>query len=263
MSDDRSPERPLQDHVIAVTAGAGGIGLVIARHLHALGARLAICDVDETALASVAAELDGTQTARVDVSDDAAVARFFDAIEDRRGRLDALINNAGIAGETGAVEEIDPGAFRHCLHVGLGGQFTCAHHAVPLLRAAGGGSIVCMSSVAGKHGYAYRTPYAATKFGVIGLAQSLAKELGPENIRVNAILPGFVEGPRMSAVIAERARQEGIDAAAMHERYVERVSLRRMVTAEDVAATVGFLLSPPGRNISGQSIAVDGNVETL
>ena len=132
-----------------------------------------------------------------------------------------------------------------------------------MIRKAGGGSIVNMSSAAGRFGYAFRTPYAAAKWGVIGFTQSLAKELGPDNIRVNAILPGIVKGQRMDRVIAARAKQLGVSHKEMEKRYLERVSLRRMVTHEDIAETVMFLLSGAGANISGQSIGVDGNVESL
>ncbi len=248
---------------VAITAGAGGIGLAIARQLHQLGCRLAICDVSEDALAATAAALPGVAVCRADVSSEADVAGFFDTIGRTLGGLDTMINNAGIAGPTGGVEEISPDDWRRCLDIGLTGQFLCTRLAVPLIRAAGGGSIVNMSSAAGKHGYAYRTPYAAAKFGVIGFTQSLAKELGPDNIRVNAILPGIVAGPRMEAVIRNRAAQLSLSYEEMETRYLEKVSLRRMVTPEDVAATVAFLLSDAGRNLSGQSLAVDGNVETL
>ena len=194
---------------------------------------------------------------------EADVARLFDDVKASLGGLDALINNAGIAGPTGGVEDIRPEDWRRTIDVCLTGQFLCAHHAVPLLKAAGGGAIVNLSSAAGRFGYAFRTPYSAAKFGVIGLTQSLAKELGPANIRVNAILPGIVEGPRMTGVIAARAKQTGVSYEAMEKTYLERVSMRRMVTASDVAATIAYLLSPAGRNISGQSIGVDANVETL
>jgi NAD(P)-dependent dehydrogenase (short-subunit alcohol dehydrogenase family) len=120
-----------------------------------------------------------------------------------------------------------------------------------------------MSSAAGRHGYAFRTPYSSAKFGVIGFTQSLAKELGPSNIRVNAILPGIVEGPRIESVIRARAGQLGVSYGDMEKQYLERVSLRRMVSPHDVAAMVLFLLSPMGDNLSGQSLGVDGNVETL
>ena len=100
-----------------------------------------------------------------------------------------------------------------------------------MLKAAGGGAIVNLSSAAGRFGYAFRTPYSAAKWGVIGFTQSLAKELGPANIRVNAILPGIVEGPRMSGVIDARAKQTGVTYAEMEKTYLDRISLRRMVTA--------------------------------
>lgn len=248
---------------VAITAGAAGIGLAIARRLHAAGCRVAVCDVSETALQAAADALPGIVAVMADVSSEDDVERFFQSVRSHLGGLDAMINNAGIAGPTGGVDEIAPEDWRRCLDIGLTGQFLCTRLAVPMLKAAGGGSIVNMSSAAGRHGYAFRTPYAAAKFGVIGFTQSLAKELGPENIRVNAILPGIVSGPRMEGVIRDRARQLGLDYAAMEARYLEKVSLRRMVSPDDVAAMVAFLLSDAGRNISGQSLGVDGNVETL
>ena len=132
-----------------------------------------------------------------------------------------------------------------------------------MIRKAGGGAIVNMSSAAGRFGYAFRTPYSSAKWGIIGFTQSLAKEVGPDNIRVNAILPGIVEGPRMTGVIRDRAAQLGIAYDEMESRYLEKVSLRRMVSPQDVADMVLFLLSPAGKNISGQSLGVDGNVEAL
>jgi NAD(P)-dependent dehydrogenase (short-subunit alcohol dehydrogenase family) len=174
-----------------------------------------------------------------------------------------LVNNAGIAGPTGGVEEIEPAEWRRCIDIDLTGQFLCARRAVPLLKAAGGGAIINMSSAAGRHGYAYRTPYAAAKWGVIGFTQSLAKELGPAGIAVNAILPGIVKGARIENVIRARAAQLGVSNADMEKQYLEKVSLRRMVAAEDVAHMVLFLASPLGRNVSGQSLGVCGNVEAL
>lgn len=248
---------------IAITAGAGGIGLEIARLLHTLGARLAISDIDTQALQAVRKELGDCLIAQADVSDEASVDAFFDTIQSEFGGLDALINNAGIAGPTGKIHEISPADWRSCIDICLTGQYLCARRAVPMMIAAGGGALVNMSSAAGKHGYAFRSPYSAAKFGVIGLTQSLAKELGPDNIRVNAILPGIVAGPRMEGVIRDRAEASGMSFEAMCASYLDKISLRRMVTCEDVAATVAFLLSDAGANLSGQSLAVDGNVETL
>ena len=248
---------------VLVTAGASGIGRAIADLLAEAGAKVHICDVDEAALAGFRRDRPKLGATNTDVADDAAVDRLFQEVQTELGGLDALVNNAGVAGPTGPVEEIDPQAWRRCLEVGLTGQFLCARRAVPLLKAAGRGVIINMSSVAGRLGYAFRTPYSATKWGVIGFTQSLAKELGPANITVNAILPGIVEGPRIEGVIRARAETLGISYEEMEGRYLERISLRRMVSSEDVANMVLFLVSPLGRNISGQSLSVCGNVETL
>src|SRR5262249_29797820 len=142
-----------------------------------------------------------TTAIQADVAVETDVDRLFETAGRELGGLDLFVNNAGIAGPTGAVEAIDPADWRRCLEVCLTGQFLCAQRAVPMLRQAGGGAIVNMSSAAGRLGYAFRTPYAAAKWGVIGFTQSLAKEVGPDNIRVNAILPGVVEGPRIEGVI--------------------------------------------------------------
>ena len=248
---------------IVVTAGAAGIGLSIARQLKAQGARLAICDVDAAALDRAKSELGAELAIPADVSDESQMEDYFRRVADTLGGLDALVNNAGIAGPTGGVEEITPADWRRCLDICLTGQFLCAHFAVPLLRQAGGGAIVNMSSSAGRFGYAFRTPYASAKWGVIGLTQSLAKELGPHDIRVNAILPGIIEGPRMEKVIADRATQKGLSHDDMKAEYISRISLRRMTPPDDVADIVAFLISDAGRNLSGQSFPVDGNLETL
>jgi NAD(P)-dependent dehydrogenase (short-subunit alcohol dehydrogenase family) len=248
---------------VLVTAGASGIGRAIVDMLALHGARIHICDVADDALAEFSRAYPDHGATKADVSSDDDTARLFEDIKTRLGGLDVLVNNAGIAGPTGAVEDISPAEWRRCIDVDLTGQFLCAHHAVPLIKQAGGGAIINMSSAAGRHGYAFRTPYSAAKFGIIGFTQSLAKELGPANIRVNAILPGIVEGPRMEKVIRDRAGQLGISYKDMERRYLERVSLRRMVSPHDVAAMVVFLLSPMGENLSGQSLGVDGNVETL
>ncbi|MFT7595350.1 MAG: NAD(P)-dependent dehydrogenase (short-subunit alcohol dehydrogenase family) [Paracoccaceae bacterium] len=187
MSDAQTLCLPgLNGQRVAITAGGNGIGLAIARVLHAQGARVAICDLDAAALKSASAELGDCPSIVADVSDPDAVDHFFDMVQDRLGGLDALINNAGIAGPTGGIEDIAVEDWKRCIDICLTGQFLCARRAVPMLKAAKGGSIVSMSSAAGKHGYAFRTPYSSAKFGIIGLTQSLAKELGPDNIRVKA-----------------------------------------------------------------------------
>ena len=258
-----SSAKPVAGLRVIVTAGASGIGRAIADTLIANGAQVAVCDVSDEFLNDFKKSHPMAYATKADVASDGDVAALFAGAGKALGGLDALINNAGIAGPTGRVEEITPAEWRRCIEVCLTGQFLCAHHAVPLIRKAGGGAIVNMSSAAGRFGYAFRTPYSSAKWGIIGFTQSLAKEVGPDNIRVNAILPGIVEGPRMTGVIRARAEQLGIGYDEMESRYLEKVSLRRMVSPQDVADMVLFLLSPGGKNISGQSLGVDGNVEAL
>jgi NAD(P)-dependent dehydrogenase (short-subunit alcohol dehydrogenase family) len=246
-----------------VTAGASGIGLAIVETLLAHGARVHICDVDENALARFRREHPAAGATVADVADEARVGRLFDEAAAALGGLDVLVNNAGIAGPTRPVEEIDPAEWRRTVDVNMTGQFYCLRRAVPLLKRSEDGAIVAISSVAGRLGYAYRLPYAATKWAIVGMVQSLAKELGPAGIRVNAVLPGIVEGPRIERVISDRAAAVGVPIEEMRQQYLDKVSLRRMVSAQDVANMVLFLCSPAGRNISGQALSVCGNVETL
>ncbi|HEX3984109.1 MAG TPA: SDR family oxidoreductase [Acidisoma sp.] len=247
---------------VLVTAGASGIGRAIAEVFVEDGAKVHVCDINEAALADCAKRL-GVTTSIADVSDEAQVKRMVEDAGGALGGLDVLINNAGIAGPTGTVDEIATEAWRSTIDINLNGQFYCAHYAVPFLRAAGEGAIINMSSSAGRFGYAYRTPYSASKWAIIGFTQSLAKELGPDGIRVNAILPGIVKGPRMEGVIRARAEQSGVSYEEMEAEYLNRISLRHMVTPDDVASAVIFLCTQAGWNISGQSIAVCGNVESL
>ncbi len=248
---------------VLVTAGASGIGRAIADLFLDQGAQVHICDVSDTFLADFRSTHPKAGCTKADVSSDSEVKHLFNEIEKSLGGLDILVNNAGIAGPTGGVDEISSEEWRRTLDICLTGQYLCAHHAVPMLKQAGGGAIINLSSAAGRFGYAFRSPYAAAKWGVIGFTQSLAKELGPENIRVNAILPGIVEGTRITGVIQARADQYGVSYAEMEKTYLDRVSMRRMVTAQDVATAALYLASPAGRNISGQSLGVDANVETL
>jgi NAD(P)-dependent dehydrogenase (short-subunit alcohol dehydrogenase family) len=248
---------------VLVTGGAGGIGLAIARHLSARGARVHVCDIDRERLAGLPGAHPGIHASECDVADPLAVESLFRAVKAELGGLDALVNNAAITGPFGPVEEQSPAEWARAISINLVGQFHCVQRAVPLLREAGGGSIVNLSSVAGRLGYPLRTAYASSKWAIVGLTESLAMELGPDNIRVNAILPGIVENERHLRQQAAQAERLGIPVEEMHERYVRNISLRRKVSEEDVAELVAFVCSPPGRSISGQSLGVCGNVETM
>jgi NAD(P)-dependent dehydrogenase (short-subunit alcohol dehydrogenase family) len=253
----------VRDLRVLVTAGAGGIGRTIAEMFAAAGARVHITDIDGAAIDEVAAVAGVTGTAG-DAASPGDVDRVLSDLVAALGGLDVLINNVGVAGPTGTVESYDDDDVGRAIDVNLKSHFYFLNRCVPLLKASpGNASVLAMSSVAGRLGYPLRTPYAATKWGIIGLVKSLAVELGPDGIRANAILPGVVRGPRMDAVIAGRAAALGISADEVRETYLRKTSLRRMVEAEDVASLAMFLASSLSRNITGQAISVDGHVEYL
>lgn len=248
---------------VVVTAGAQGIGLAITEAFVAAGAQVHICDVNDDFLAAAKSKFPDVSQSRTDVSNADQVDAMFAALTGRWGALDVLVNNAGIAGPTARVEDTDLTEWSQTIAVNLTGPFLCTRRAVPMLKAAGGGSIVNLSSAAGRLGFPLRTPYSASKFGVIGLTESWAMELGPSKIRVNAILPGVVAGERQERVIAAKAAAYGIDHEEMRQRLLSKVSLRAMVTAQDIANQIIFICSPAGASISGQSLSVCGNVEHL
>jgi len=256
--------RPTPNLRVLVTAGASGIGAVIARAFHEAGSRVHVCDIDRAALDRLNADTPGITGSMADASVAGDVDLVFDDVLGALGGLDVLVNNAGIAGPTGPIESIDGAGWERTIAVNLNSQYYFARRAVPLLKqSVANPSLIAMGSVAGRLGYAFRTPYASTKWAVVGLMKSLAIELGPHGIRVNAILPGTVDGERIRGVIAARAAAVGVSIEAMSEQYLNKISLRRMVTADDVAALALFLCSPAARNVTGQAISVDGNLEYL
>jgi len=248
---------------VLITAGAAGIGLETARAFAEEGARVHVCDVDAAALERLAASDPSLTATPCDVADRAAVRRLFEEALDVLGGLDVLVNNAGIAGPTAAVDEIAPQEWDRCVEVCLTSQFNCTRLAVEHLKRSDNPSIVNLSSAAGRLGFALRTPYAAAKWGVVGFTKSLAVELGPFGIRANAILPGVVEGERIRRVFEGKARARNVGVAEIEAEALSRVSLRTMVTARQIADQIVFLASPRGRTISGQAISVCGDTQML
>src|SRR5919107_1928573 len=243
---------------VAVSAGAAGIGRVMADSFAACGARIFLCDVDREALTvcphpSVFADVEGPE----------GCGAFMDAALQHLGGLDVLLNNAGIAGPTARVEDVAPEDLSRTWKIDLEAMFHCARRAVPALRAAGGGSIVNLSSAAGRFGFALRSPYAAAKWGVVGFTKSLSIELGPDRIRVNAILPGLVAGDRIRRVLESKAQAKSRSFAEQEAEALQPVSLRCYVTPQDIANMALYLCSPFGATISGQALAVDGDMQSL
>ncbi|MSP49143.1 MAG: SDR family oxidoreductase [Alphaproteobacteria bacterium] len=261
MAKRKAPDLSVAGLKVLITAGAAGIGRAIAEAFADGGAHVEVCDVAKEALADLKKARPDIPGHLADVADPKAIARFF--AKAAKGGLDVLVNNAGIAGPTAPIDEIRPEDWHATVDINLNSMFHCTRLAVPLLKKAGGGSIINLSSVAGRLGFPLRTPYAATKWAVVGLTKSLAMELGPHKIRVNAIQPGIVRGPRIDRVIAARAKATGVTFDQQRKLLLSKVSLRTDVTAEDVAAMALFLASSAGARISGQALSVCGNVETL
>jgi NAD(P)-dependent dehydrogenase (short-subunit alcohol dehydrogenase family) len=246
---------------VLLTAGAGGIGLAIARAFHAEGARVYICDIDEAALARAAAELPGLMTRLCNVADRAAVEAMVADAAQRLGGIDVLINNAGMGGPTKPVHELDPADWDAVLRVNLTGAFDVARLAIPHLIANGRGVILNMASAAGRFGYANRSPYSSSKWALIGLTKTLAIELGEYNIRVNAIAPGAVAGERADRVFQGRAQLSGRTIEEEKRLGLANQSLKELVDPVDIAKLAVFLASDAGKSISGQVVPIDGNMQ--
>jgi NAD(P)-dependent dehydrogenase (short-subunit alcohol dehydrogenase family) len=253
----------IKDLRVLVTAGAGGIGLEIARAFVREGARVHICDVDAAALAA-AKKSDPQLTQSVcDVADRGQVSKLFDDALNALGGLDCLVNNAGIAGPTGKVEEINPEDWDRCLAIDITGQFNCVRLAVPHLKQSRNASIMNLSSQAGKHGFPLRSAYAAAKWGVIGFTKSIAIELGGFGIRVNALLPGLVAGDRIRRVIEAKSQENGMSFKDQEAAMFRSVSIKDYVTPQQLADMVVYTSSPRAKTISGQAISVCGDTNML
>ncbi len=248
---------------VLVTAGAAGIGLEIARAFVREGAKVHVCDVDAKALAAIAKSDPALTRSTCDVADRAQVAQLFKDAQATLGGLDCLVNNAGIAGPTGRADEIHVEDWDRCIAINLTGQFNCARLAIPLLLKSQNPSIMNLSSQAGKHGFALRSPYAASKWGVIGFTKSLSIELGEHGIRVNALLPGIVAGDRQRRVLEAKAQAKGIGYAEMETLVFGNTSIKDYVTPQQLADLVVFTASPRAKTVSGQSLSVCGDTRML
>ncbi|WP_137387714.1 SDR family oxidoreductase [Rhodoligotrophos defluvii] len=248
---------------VAISGAASGIGLEMARAFVREGARVFIGDVDRNALDALKATDPEIASAPCDVADRAAASSWFDRCIDTLGGLDCLINNAGIAGPTANVETLDPEEWDRTLAVNISGQFNLTRLAVRHLRRSANASILNMSSAAGRLGFALRTPYAASKWAVVGFTKSLAKELGPDGVRANALLPGLVDGERIRKVFASKAAARGITADEQEAAALALVSMRKLVPTSELADMAVYLASPHGASISGQAISICGDLEAL
>ena len=241
-----------------VTAGGNGIGRETVIAMHDIGARVFTCDIDKSALSTLP---EGIETFDCDVSNADELNHIFDQL--LPGGLDILVNNAGVSGPTKAIEDVTNEEWNHCMSVCIDAQFYCARRVVPVFKKQQSGVIINLISGAGILGFPNRGPYVAAKWAVTGFTKTLAMELGPENIRVNGIVPGNVKGDRMERVIHAHAEAEGIDPSEVRRLYSKGTSMQCYVDPKEIAGTICFLASNYGRHISGQILGIDGNTETL
>jgi NAD(P)-dependent dehydrogenase (short-subunit alcohol dehydrogenase family) len=246
---------------VSITAGASGIGREIARAFDENGASVFVCDIDADALAELERELPGVHTAMCDIGNRPDIERMMEAGVAALGGLDVLVNNAGIAGPTTPVEQYDPGAWDTVVRINLTSTFDVTRLAIPHLKRSDAGVIINMSSVAGRFGYANRSAYCATKWGIVGFTKTLSIELGEFGIRANAILPGAVAGPRIERVFEGRAQASGQTVEQVKASAMANQSIKRLVDSRDIAALAVFLASDSAKAISGQMLPIDNDMQ--
>jgi NAD(P)-dependent dehydrogenase (short-subunit alcohol dehydrogenase family) len=250
----------LDDRVAIVTGGGRGIGREIVLALAGEGANVVVSGRQRDVLEQTAAEIEHLGRRALftvtDVSNETQVDHMVAAAIEQFGKIDILVNNAGIAGPTADVTKVSRSAWDETIAINLTGAFLCSRAVVPHMVKRGSGKIINISSVAGKMAYALRSPYAASKWGMLGLSASLAQELGPHNIQVNAICPGPTAGERMASVIAGRAKELGRTEDEVELLYVQGTALKRMVDPKHVAAAVLFFCSEAGNSITGEALEV-------
>jgi NAD(P)-dependent dehydrogenase (short-subunit alcohol dehydrogenase family) len=250
----------LAGKVSIVTGGGRGIGLAIALRFAEEGSAVVVSGTSKGALEGAAAEIrnrGGRSLSQIaDVADEAQVRALVGACLSEFGQIDILVNNAGIAGPTALVTDVKLEDWERTLGVNLTGAYLCAKHALPHMIARGRGRIINITSVAGLKGYAWRSPYCASKWGMIGLTQTLAEEVGRYDITCNAIAPGPVRGPRIEQVISNRAKEMNRSYEEVERDYVGPTALKRMADEADIAAMALFLASDEGRNITGETLNI-------
>ncbi|MDP6727489.1 MAG: SDR family oxidoreductase [Gammaproteobacteria bacterium] len=251
---------------ILISAAADGIGWTIAKSCLEKGYSVYLSDINQQKIDEIKDHPlinNKIFIDNVDANNPDSIEKYFDSIKEKTTTIDALINNVGIAGPTGPMESLSISDWKRTIEVNINGHFYFTKHAIPLLKANNGGSIINISSTAGLFGFPLRTAYAASKWAVIGITKSLAMELGDFNVRVNAICPGSVAGDRMKRVIEAKAKSIGVPEEELQQDYESMVSLKTFVDKEDIASMALFLISNKAKRISGQVMTVDGNTERM
>lgn len=244
---------------VLITAGGAGIGREFARAFSALGDKVFVCDIDDKAVAEAQKQIPGLIATRCDMSKRAEIEKMVPDALAKLGGLDVLINNAGIAGMTLPVDQFPPDDWDKVIAVNITGMFDVCRLAIPELKKSKAGVIINMSSVAGRGGFANRSPYAATKWGVIGFTKTLAMELGEWGIRANAIAPGAVDGDRIQRVFQGRSQLSGRSMDEVKKEAFAQQSIDGFIDPKDIAQLAVFLASDAAKSISGQVVPIDND----
>lgn len=246
---------------VVVTGGGNSVGREMAERFLARGDRVHICDVDPAYLAATLEANPGMSGTVADVGDAAAVAKLFEEARLQIGEPTMLVNNVGIGGPQAAMEDIDIDDWDRTIRVNLSGMFYCIREAVPAMKKNRHGAIVNFSTASTRTRLPLRAAYVASKAGVEGLTLNAARELGPHNVRCNAILPGMINNERMRGIIKRNADAAGKTEKAIEDEYLQFISMRTKIEPSEIADMVLFLASPAARKVSGELISVSGNVE--
>ena len=252
----------LKNKKIIISAGASGIGWSTAKLLLSRGATVYICDIDKKFINKTKKHpLNNKKlfSYECDASNENQVSIFFKQISKKTKKIDALINNVGIAGPTGTIEKLKSKDWEQTLKINVISHFYFSKLAIPMLKKNKSGTIINFSSSAGIFGFPLRSPYAASKWAVVGITKTMSMELGKFNIRVNAICPGTIKGDRMRRVIRDKAKFLKISKKSVEKEFVSMTSLNNWIYEEDIGKMSCFLISDDAARISGQIIAVDGN----
>ena len=256
--------QPLKNKRIIISAGASGIGLATAKICLARGATVYLCDVNSRFLNKL--NKHPLKNKRLfaylcDAANEYQVSDFFEKVKKKTKRIDALINNVGIAGPTGSLEKLKSKDWENTLHVDINSHFYFTKKAIPLIKKSKNGSIINISSTAGILGFPLRSPYAASKWAIIGVTKTLAMELGKFNIRVNAVCPGSIKGERMKRVIRDKAKFTKVSSKTVEKEFISMSSMKKWILEEDIGKMCAFLISDDSSKVSGQVISVDGHTE--
>ena len=256
--------KTLQNKKIIISAGASGIGLATTKVCLSRGAYVYLCDIDNKSIKKLNKHPLKNKRLFIyqcDASNEEQVSLFFDKIKKKTKRIDALINNVGVAGPTGSLEKLKSKDWENTLHVDVNSHFYFTKKAIPLIKRSKNGSIINISSTAGILGFPLRSPYAASKWAIIGVTKTLAMELGKFNIRVNAVCPGTIKGDRMKRVIRDKAKFTKVPSKSIEKDFISMSSMKKWIMEEDIGKMCSFLISDDSSKVSGQVISVDGHTE--